>query len=595
MIVKIKKITILGLAAREKESLKTLRDMGIMHIKHVQKAESADIEDIKNKIDILFKAIIVMEARNTKVEKTPCDSALDMAKHVQALMERKAYLQDQLQTTIKEIARIEMLGDFSPIDIDLLKEKNINIKLYRCSKKELSLIDNNIPYEVILKKGSQVVIFTVSKSEISLPFEEIELPLIGLNELKEKTKSLKSKIDSIEKELNALAAFEKCMKKELLVYQEKLEFNEVRSGMGKEEQISYLQGYCPTNNVVTIKDALSKMGWAILIEDPGDEEDVPTLIKNPKWLRIIEPVFEFMSTVPGYREYDISLWFLISLSLFFAMLIGDGGYGAIFLFSTFLMRRKFRKAPAAPFTLFYVFSIGTIIWGALTGVWFGAEIIAGLPVFKDLIIPKLSGFAGDQNFVMQLCFTIGIIHITIAHLINIVSIINSIKALAQVGWICIMWSLYFLVGNLILGKEMPGFTKYLLIAGILLAAAFANPKKNFILSFILGLVDLPLNIISSFGDIVSYIRLFAVGYASLAVAMSFNGMAANLGWGSLVGIVGSTFVLFIGHGLNIVLGLMAVVVHGVRLNMLEFSGHLGMTWSGYKFNPFKSKTEKLKV
>ena len=155
-----------------------------------------------------------------------------------------------------------------------------------------------------------------------------------------------------------------------------------------------------------------------------------------------------------------------------------------------------------------------------------------------------------------------------------------------------MWSLYFLVGYLILGNEMPGFAIYLLIVGMFLAAAFANPKKNFVLSFILGLVDLPLNVISSFGDIVSYIRLFAVGYASLAVAMSFNGMAANLGWNSLVGIIGSTLVLFIGHGLNIILGLMAVVVHGVRLNMLEFSGHLGMTWSGTKFEPFRSKTEK---
>ncbi|MBN1521380.1 MAG: V-type ATP synthase subunit I, partial [Candidatus Aureabacteria bacterium] len=474
-------------------------------------------------------------------------------------------------------------------------EKGLKAKIYRCSKKDLLSIPGNVPYDAVYEKGNTVVILAVGKEEISLPFEEIELPSKGLNELLKESEDMKKKIERIDKDLDARAAYAKCMKEYFIYLQEQLEFNEVRSGMGKEEILSYLQGFCPAGAVEKIKKQTEEMGWAVLIEDPEENDDVPTYIRNPKWISIIEPVFDFMNTVPGYREYDISLWFLSSLSLFFAMLIGDGGYGLLFLVITFLMRRKFQKAPSAPFTLFYVFSGATMIWGAITGTWFGSETLASIPVIKNLIVPKLYSYSDDPTFIMQLCFTIGIIHISIAHAINILRMLNSVKALAQAGWILIMWTLYFLAGNLILGKKIPGFCLYLFITGIFLVAAFSNPKKNFIVSFLLGLADLPLTVISSFGDIVSYIRLFAVGYASLAVAMSFNDMAANLGWNTLVGIVGSSLILFIGHGLNIVLGLMAVVVHGVRLNMLEFSSHMGMTWSGIKFDPFKVKSEKLKV
>ncbi|NQT06695.1 MAG: hypothetical protein HQ575_04045, partial [Candidatus Omnitrophica bacterium] len=99
--------------------------------------------------------------------------------------------------------------------------------------------------------------------------------------------------------------------------------------------------------------------------------------------------------------------------------------------------------------------------------------------------------------------------------------------------------------------------------------------------------NLPLSIISAFSDVVSYLRLFAVGYASVIVANSFNNMAMEAGFGSIASGLGAAFILFFGHALNIALGIIAVVVHGIRLNMLEFSGHLGMQWSGREYKPFK--------
>ena len=161
------------------------------------------------------------------------------------------------------------------------------------------------------------------------------------------------------------------------------------------------------------------------------------------------------------------------------------------------------------------------------------------------------------------------------------------KALGEVGWIAILWTLFFAAGSLVIGKSMPGFTMPLFVMGVSLALIFSNFQKNILKGVGATLGDLPLSIISSFSDIVSYLRLFAVGYASVTVAASFNDMALGNGISSIAAGCIAAFVLFLGHGLNIMLGLMSVIVHGVRLNMLEFSGHLNMQWAGKPYQPFK--------
>jgi V/A-type H+-transporting ATPase subunit I len=123
--------------------------------------------------------------------------------------------------------------------------------------------------------------------------------------------------------------------------------------------------------------------------------------------------------------------------------------------------------------------------------------------------------------------------------------------------------------------------------GIVLVLLFSHPQKKFLKGITVTLADLPLRVINSFSDIISYLRLFAVGYATLAVASSFNHMALRIGFNNILGGFICALILFLGHGLNILLGLMAVIVHGIRLNMLEFSSHLGMQWSGIEYKPFR--------
>jgi len=140
---------------------------------------------------------------------------------------------------------------------------------------------------------------------------------------------------------------------------------------------------------------------------------------------------------------------------------------------------------------------------------------------------------------------------------------------------------------LVLNREIPAITLTLFIIGSGLVILFSHPKKNIFKGALLSLADLPLKVISSFSDVVSYLRLFAVGYATVAVAMAFNNMALASGINSIFSGIMAALILFLGHVLNILLALMAVIVHGIRLNMLEFSGHLDMEWSGIKYEPFR--------
>jgi len=593
MIVKMKKITLLLTENQRKDMLKSLRSLGVMHVQNIKKPSVESMHEIEEAIAHAETAAGLLGQRKEHSARSlrEIDQKL-IIKEIDEII----FLDKEAHSWRVELAKIKEQtelfkpwGGFDPKEIENLKSKGVFVNLYALNKRQMKELTGRPDIYIINDSKRLTHIAHITKDPNStLPFKKARLPEHDFEDLYREGERLQTRLDDIGHIQKTKRAWLGAINGYLQKLQQKRNFLDVSNGMAQKEGLVLLQGFCPEHQKEQLLSFAKKTDSGCLIEDPKPADDVPTLIKNPRWIKIIEPVFKFMNTVPGYAEYDISLWFLLFFSLFFAMLIGDAGYGVIFFVVTFFAHRKFKTIPPQPFFLMYVLSVATIAWGLATGTWFGSEKIASLPGLNFFVVDRISSFAvGNQDLMIYICFSIGVIQLSIAHLIRAIRMINSLRALAEAGWIFVLWGLYFVAGTLVINKPFPAAGGYVLLTGILLLLLFSNPQKNILKGIGLSLVDIPLKIIGSFADVVSYLRLFAVGYASFVLASTFNNMALSLGFNSILTGLGAALILFLGHTLNIVLGFMAVIVHGVRLNMLEFSGQMGMEWSGREYTPFK--------
>jgi V/A-type H+-transporting ATPase subunit I len=339
-------------------------------------------------------------------------------------------------------------------------------------------------------------------------------------------------------------------------------------------------------------------GWALLMDNPGAEDATPTKVENNRVVDMIKPVFGFLGIVPAYTEYEISPWFLVFFSLFTAMIFGDGGYGGlmflVWAFAAFRTWRKGQKLSDA-LRLFFLIAVLTLGWGALTGTWFSLRA-ESLPAFlaKLALWPISSANPGASKNIQILCFFLGALQLTVARIKNVIRDFPNPKFLAQVGSLALIGGMLFLVLNLVVDSKrfpVPPYAVWLVAGGFGATLLFGAYEGNILKSLVEGLKNIIptfLGAVGVFADIVSYIRLWALGLAGSSLAAIINTMGGGLVKAALIGVFGIIILVF-GHGLNMVLSVLSVVVHAIRLNILEFScNHLGMQWSGIAYEPFRS-------
>ena len=360
-----------------------------------------------------------------------------------------------------------------------------------------------------------------------------------------------------------------------------LEFARVRDAVALHEKLAALTGFVPEIEVEKIRDAVQRYGWGFAdrAADPK-RENVPTLLKTPRWVRVIEPLMDFLAISPGYDERDVSIPVLLFLTVFFGMLVGDAGYGLLFLGASVVgWMTAGRRKPAArlPLALLTLLSCAAIGWGWATGNLFGMSIPG---------IPWLSSDPRASQNTQLVCFSLALAQLALAHFLRMTD--GGVRnVLGQAGWMLVLVGNFALVYMLLLADgPLPDWYSPAMIscygAGIVLAAVSEIDFRD------VGTVfSFPFTVVSSFVDVLSYIRLFAVGMSSFYLARCFNDMAASLRDISVWMIPVAALVLLGGHVLNIALAAMGVLVHGVRLNTLEFSSHLGLRWGGAAFAPFR--------
>ena len=580
MIVPMKKITLLVSARERRGALSDLRSLGVLHVQHIKSPSSEEIYELQNQLADIDKVGAILDG-DVKEAKEDI-AAPELIKKSLDLAGRKDVLRAELNEKNEALKWFAIWGKVSLASVEKLKQAGLFVRYYSTDKDGFKTVPAEKQIAVVQesKQGVKFAYFGES-NEDKLDLNEQRMPQVEIADLESRIAEITSELDAINTEIADLVPHKSVLADHKAGIAKKLELDNVLYGMGDEGQFAYLQGYCPEDKVNDVEAASETNGWGIIVEEPDDPSQVPTLLRNKKPAAWLEPLLKFMGTLPGYAEMDVSFTFLAFFSVFYAMIIGDAGYGLIFLAGTIFARLKMKSAPAAPFALFGILSVTTLIWGLVTGTWFGSKALAELPFLQPFIIENMYSFNNSEAasvFMKQFAFILGAAQLIIGRLLAISRKLKTPHFLADVGWILITVFMYFLAQMLVNGKAMPGWPPYLLGAGMVLVMVFANFQKNIFKAIGGSIITTLLDTISSFSDVVSYIRLYAVGIASVTVAASFNDMAGGLA---------APLILIFGHGLNIILGLMSVLVHGVRLNMLEFSGALGQEWSGKDYQPFK--------
>ncbi len=611
MIVPMKKVSVVVETHNKGDMLRDLRKSGIIHI-FTESIRTQEGELLQKENDSLYlikstiEESVVKGKEILKQKETSAREFKQLHESLLSLHNEKKVLEESITKDNLLIEQIKDWGDFDPKAILDLEEKGIALSFYLVGKKEILSIPEDVNYIELDPVDKQIAIAVVnSQLDSSFPARRFEIPELGLVALKDRVEQNRVEVEKINNQFEKAQCYLDAYNEALNRAQLDIQFEKIYSQMNTDESLSYVTGYIPVTKFEKFEKTAKKHCWGYLAEDPEEEDLPPTLVEYKRGVGIIKPLFDILGTVPGYREGDISEWFLMFFTLFFAMIIGDAGYGLIFLIAGIGMHKKSKELTTGNI-LIYVLSIATIIWGSLTGTWFGSETIIASTPLKYLVIPSIANYpalfnmdsGAAQNNIMQFCFILGTIQLSLAEVINITRKVRAkdISLIADLGWLMAILSLYFVVLNLVIQKPCDyGVVFPIIGVGFVLVVLFGSQKPGVPFSKGLaaggaGFFTTFLDTISCFSNIMSYIRLFAVGLATLAIAQSFNAMAAPMlgGATTIVGIL----ILIIGHGLNLAMGLLSVIVHGVRLNLLEFSGQLNMEWSGIEYEPFSEAVKE---
>ena len=588
MITPMKKISIMCLAKDREDALSRLQDLGLLHITPVKPPDESTLPRAVEKYEEAKVALDTLECESHHSQAGTDATRAEIDEIITEIYERHQqyrHLEEHLNNLRALSRHLRPYGNFKPQTIRDLAQKGITVKLYHARNIESLDFDDSMQLVKLSSDKTGTYFALIADHDFSIEnATEFHLPEKSLEEVMREKEAVRAELSEIKRQVCAFTGVRDKIEETLHAREEAISYARVHDTLGKHGRLVYLQGFAPADSVDEIRTAARQYGWGILEEDPSEDDHVPTLLRLPRWVKPIKALLDMLEILPGYREADISSIFLVFFSIFFGILIGDAGYGILFLAATLYARKKMPKAPAYPFVLFGILSACTILWGLLTGNWFGINPDALPSLLRGLRI----GWLTDQNNIMQLCFMIGAIHLSVAHIWNMIVLAPDKRAISQLGWIGLVWSMYFVACNMVLQAPLPGFFTVMLVGSIALIMLFMNPLKD-VKKEMIHYIMFPLTIVNCFVDVVSYIRLFAVGLASVSVAMSFNNMAMGLGWQKIWTIPLMAIILLLGHGLNIILCALGILVHGVRLNTLEFSMHKDIQWKGLPYNPFSRK------
>ena len=613
MISKMNKLSFLIYHKEYEMFLEKLRELGVVHIEKRQGAEmDANLQAFMQKrtaYQSLLKSMTLAAASfegtasgapSTLTIEQVVDSYESQQEHIQAL-------NMQLPVLDKEIDAMEVWGEFDWNVIEQLKVNGWQLQFYCCPDKsfeEAWMDDYNAT--IINRKGGQCYFVTVNQMPVELEAEVVRLPKRRLSELVREQEQLKADIKKANETLD-LFCIENTpvVEKALDSLESDINLMEVEQLGGErmaEGAIVMMEGWVPVENDAEVRKMLDESGVYYEIRPAEKEDNAPIKLKNGKISRAFEMLTK-MYGMPDYGEFDPTPLLAPFYALFFGMCVGDAGYGLLLVLLGFYLKKKLSKSMAGMMNLLITLGVATTVVGAVFNTFFGASLTdLNLPEWMNSLIisGKWDGTSYDKTMVIALL--VGMFHICFA------MTVKAICSTARYGFKNALsdWGWWLLVGGSVvvatlnyLGVMDMDMSKmaFIGIGGVSAIGIYLlnNIRRNVFANIGAGLWDTYNMATGLMGDLLSYLRLYALGLAGGMLGGVFNtlGMQLRDTLGDfLFGIPGWIcfgLIFVAGHGLNIALSCLSGYVHSIRLTFVEYFKNSGYDGKGVEYKPFSSK------
>lgn len=598
-IVRLKKIILAGREQDKHTIIGCLQQFGELHIIDKDKPNSAHEMELSPKAQKAYQAIHFLEdTLNPR-------RALKHARHfdfdrvvdeVVNLKDQMRDVEDRLDELNNRIRLMRPWGDFRfPPDSYV---DHFRFWFYRLPIKHRALLEHlEYPWRVVGRSHQELYLVVISADEPDaqlLPVAREHLGSLPLNILLEHREQTELRLEELQVRRQQLCRYLPQLQRDLDQANNRALFNYVLAqseDLAEQQtegqssvlrhQVFVLKAWLPVSQLKQLQQLSSQQGFAFVAADPADDESPPTLLKPVPGFGAganLAAVYQ----LPDYRSWDPSVHLYLSFALFFSMILSDAGYAVLL---AGVLALKWRSIGKNFRELLRFILSAAAIWGVMVGSYFGYEAPVGLPLASLKVVDL-----NDYDTMMTLSVLIGVIHIVIA---NISMGWNyrdqKQKWIPAMGWIgiCISGCFIWLQPEFVQGNYLA---QSLAVLSVLALLSFASDRpvtniKSGLLRLSDGLLKLT-GLSKLFGDVLSYMRLFALGLASASLALTFNGLAQDAyASDSGLGLVTGTFIFLAGHIINLALGMMSGVVHGLRLNFIEFY-NWGEPGEGYAYTRF---------
>ena len=611
MIVKMSKYAFMVYHREYDAFLTTLRELGVVHVKETNSVlDNAELQALLAERKQVSTAIRYCKNLNSQTKEVTVAPARGLTKaeglklvgKLEEMQEKQAQLQAAKVSLEKDIAYMDIWGEFSYANIRRLKKAGFDVTFFSCptSKYEPKWGEE---YNAFLVNNFQSVTYFVTVTKTGTPIdidaERPKMPDRGLAKLHLAMEQLLDNIKVLNNQLkeyaaeqyNTLVELEKNIQNEF-----NLSNTLVQTDREAGDKLMLLEGFVPTEEAPAMEVALEKEGYYFQELDIQDGDRVPIKLKNNKFNRLYEPITKMFS-LPNYTEFDPTPLFAPFFMLFFGLCFGDGGYGLLVLLACSFraefgrgVRDQFYALNAFSRNLFQYLGLAAIIVGTCTGSFFGIAL-ADVPALS-----KVKDYFVSSDNLMTFSIVIGLVQIIFGKTVAAFKMKaqKGVKySIAPFAWVFVITALALAFGLPMLNLQLPETVKTVFIGiaviGLVVAYLYNSPGKNIFLNFGTGLWNTYNMASGLLGDTLSYIRLFAIGLTGAILGGVFNQLAVDMteGMNIVLRAVCMLLILLVGHAINIGLCTISSLVHPLRLIFVEYYKNAEFEGGGKEYRPFK--------